>query len=100
VTWQYACVCFLVENHLNWFTSIDNAENVGYSIIKPLDGDNDGLVATSAMAWGNYLGTLTALGKRGISHGDMIDLTRKNIYGFDVCEFYVNLVKELKDRGL
>jgi triacylglycerol lipase len=74
--------------------------NVGYSMIKPLDGDNDGLVATSAMVWGNYLGTLTAPGKRGISHGDMIDLTRKNIYGFDVCEFYVNLVKELKDKGL
>lgn len=74
--------------------------NIGYSMIKPLDGDNDGLVATNSMVWGNYLATLTAPGKQGISHGDMIDLTRKNIYGFDVCEFYVGLVKGLKDIGL
>ena len=38
-------------------------------------------------------------GKRGISHGDVIDLSRKNIPGFDVREFYVQLVKDLKERG-
>ena len=37
---------------------------------------------------------------RGISHGDMIDLNRENIKGFDVREFYVDLVKDLKKRGL
>ena len=38
-------------------------------------------------------------GKRGISHGDMIDLFRENIDGFDVREFYVDLVKDLKNKG-
>ena len=38
--------------------------------------------------------------KRGISHGDMIDLNRENIEGFDVREFYVGLVSELKAKGL
>ena len=37
--------------------------------------------------------------KKGISHGDVIDLTRQDIIGYDVCEFYVDLVKELKERG-
>ena len=37
--------------------------------------------------------------KRGISHGDMIDLMRENIDGFDVREYYVQLVKELKEAG-
>ncbi len=37
---------------------------------------------------------------RGISHGDMIDLTRENIRGFDVREFYVGIVKDLKEKGL
>ncbi len=37
---------------------------------------------------------------RGISHGDMIDLFRENIKGFDVREFYVGLVKDLKEQGL
>ena len=38
-------------------------------------------------------------GKRGISHGDVVDLNRENIVGFDVREFYVNLVADLKNRG-
>lgn len=33
-------------------------------------------------------------------HGDVVDLNRQNIKGFDVREFYVQLVKDLKDRGL
>jgi len=74
--------------------------NLGYSIIKPTEGDNDGLVATTSMKWGNFLGIVKEKGKKGISHGDMIDLTRKNIGGFDVCEYYVNLVKWLKEMGL
>ena len=43
---------------------------------------------------------LQAPGRKGISHGDMIDLYRKNIKGFDVREFYVQLVKGLKEEGL
>jgi len=74
--------------------------NLGYSIIKPVEGDNDGMVAVDSMEWGNFLGIVSPTGKQGISHGDMIDLTRKNIEGFDVCEFYVDLVSRLKGMGL
>lgn len=37
--------------------------------------------------------------RRGISHGDMIDLNRENIPGFDVREWYVQLVQRLKRKG-
>ncbi|NBI84245.1 hypothetical protein D3Z48_19735 [Clostridiaceae bacterium] len=37
--------------------------------------------------------------KRGISHGDVVDLNRENIRGFDVREFYVKLAADLKRRG-
>ncbi|MDR1542627.1 MAG: triacylglycerol lipase [Clostridiales bacterium] len=74
--------------------------NLGYSIIKPLEGDNDGLVSVGSMEWGEFLGILAPKGKKGISHADMIDLTRKNVEGFDVSEFYVDLVQRLKKRGL
>jgi triacylglycerol lipase len=74
--------------------------SLGYSIIKEEEGENDGLVAVDSMAWGNFLGVVSPVGKQGISHGDMVDLTRKNIEGFDVCEFYVDLVSRLKERGL
>ena len=30
----------------------------------------------------------------------MIDLNRENIDGFDIREFYINLVHGLKERGL
>jgi len=73
--------------------------SLGYSVIKPMAGDNDGLVAVNSMAWGNFLGVIAPKGKKGVSHGDMIDLTRKNIEGFDVCEFYVDLVGKLRERG-
>lgn len=36
---------------------------------------------------------------RGISHGDVIDLNRENIKGFDVREFYINLVSDLREKG-
>lgn len=75
--------------------------NLGYCMIKYFGGgDNDGLVSINSMAWGNFYGILKPKGRQGISHGDVIDLTRKNIEGFDVCEFYVDLVNKLKVKGL
>jgi len=75
--------------------------NLGHSIIKRFGGgDNDGLVCVQSMVWGDFLGVCKPKGLKGISHGDMIDLTRKDILGFDVCEFYVDLVNRLKIKGL
>lgn len=62
--------------------------------------ENDGLVARSSAEWGHFLGNLTVPGRRGISHGDVIDLMREDIAGFDVREFYIELVHGLKERGL
>ena len=74
--------------------------NLGYTLIRPLEGDNDGLVGVESAKWGTFLGLVDPQKERGISHGDMIDLTRKNIPGFDVAGFYVGLVRELKAKGL
>lgn len=73
--------------------------NLGYSIVKAVDGENDGLVALPSMPWGEFT-LLEPKGKKGISHGDVIDLTRKDVPGFDVCEFYVEMVRSLKAQGL
>lgn len=74
--------------------------NFSYHLVKHFDGPNDGLVSEAAFAWGERYAIVRAPGNRGISHGDMIDLNRENIDGFDVREFYVNLVSELKNKGL
>ncbi len=72
---------------------------IPFWILKKLDGPNDGLVTVDSARWGDFKGVVTNSRLRGISHGDMIDLTREDYQGFDVKEFYVNLVSELKERG-
>lgn len=74
--------------------------NIGYIFAKLFDGENDGLVSVSSAKWGDFLGLISLKGNRGISHGDIIDLTRQDIKGYDVCEFYVDIVKNLKEKGL
>lgn len=59
---------------------------------------NDGLVARSSAPWGEFLGEVTVPGRRGVSHGDIIDLLREDIPGFDICEYYIGLVKGLKAK--
>ena len=70
-----------------------------YPIVKHFDGLNDGLVAVDSAKWGEQFTLLEPRGRRGISHGDVVDLNRENIPGFDVREFYVSLAAELKKRG-
>lgn len=71
-----------------------------YQLVKEFDGPNDGLVGVGSFAWGQDYQLLTPKARRGISHGDVIDMNRENIPGFDVREFYVELVSKLKDKGL
>lgn len=75
---------------------------LGYLCIHSHDATarNDGLVPTdSAKLSGVPFQVLTTSKNRGISHGDMIDLNRENIPDFDVREFYVKLVQDLKTKG-
>ena len=74
--------------------------NVTYRLAKRFGGDNDGLVTADSFKWGEKYTYITPTGRRGVTHGDMIDLNRENIKGFDVREFYVQLVADLKKRGL
>ena len=73
--------------------------NFSYELVKYFDGANDGLVAENSFPWGSNYSFVTTKGRRGISHGDMIDLNRENISDFDVREFYVELVENLKKMG-
>jgi triacylglycerol lipase len=74
--------------------------NICYAIISRKEGENDGFVTVESSKHGDYLGCYSTKGRRGVSHGDMIDLMRENIHEFDVCEFYVDIVKKLKLKGL
>ncbi len=74
--------------------------NFTYHLAKHFDGPGDGLVGVESFPFGENFRLLSPKGLRGISHADMVDLNRTDLPGFDVREFYVQLVAELKDRGL
>lgn len=74
--------------------------NFTYHLVRHFDGSNDGLVGEESFRWGQDYAFLQIDSPQGISHGDMIDLNRSNLPGFDVREFYVQLTADLKRRGL
>lgn len=74
--------------------------NLTNRFVYRFDGENDGLVGKESFAWGQRFSWLSVKGSRGISHGDVIDLNRENLPEFDVREFYVALVHELKEMQL
>lgn len=88
-----------VGSKMNYASSGRFPLNMSYPLVKHFDGECDGLVSVGSMKWGSNFIYLNVPKGRGISHGDMIDLNRENIAGFDTMEFYVNLVRGLKERG-
>lgn len=88
-----------IGTKMNCATSGKFPLNMSYPLVKHFDGENDGLVAVDSAEWGENFTYIAVKSGRGISHGDIIDLNRENIKEFDVREFYVKLVKDLKDKG-
>lgn len=91
--------CRSVGSVVNRPTSGKFPLNVSSMLIKPYDGVNDGLVGEQSFSWGERFSMIQTGGVRGVSHADMIDLFRENHPEFDVREYYVELVHELKEKG-
>jgi len=72
---------------------------IPYILVKLTEGENDGLVSIESAKWGEFKGVLQNKRRRGISHGDIIDLRREDYKDFDVIEKYVEIVSELKNKG-
>lgn len=77
----------------------DYVVTIPYILVKLTEGENDGLVSINSAKWGEFKGVLRSKNRRGISHGDIIDLRRDDYKGFDVIEKYVEIVSELKGSG-
>ena len=75
------------------------------AVIKHFEGANDGLVSVDSARWGENFTVLRSNSFRGISHLDEVDfrrhrMTRKKGDGIsDICDFYVALVEDLRERG-
>lgn len=88
-----------VGSKMKGWNSAPFPQNLTYLLVRCFEKENDGLVGVDSMKWGSRFRMISAPGRRGIGHGDMIDLNRENIFGFDVREFYVDLVRDLKAQG-
>jgi triacylglycerol lipase len=77
----------------------DKLLSIPYIIMKWMKGENDGLISLESSKWGNFKGCLSDQSKRGLSHGDVIDLKRKDYDNFNILEKYIKIVSELKNLG-
>lgn len=73
--------------------------NFLFHYVKKYDGLNDGLVGIDSFEWGSRYKFIKTEKGEGISHADVCDIWQQNREGFDVREFYVKLVSDLKRRG-
>lgn len=94
---SYACVMSHPFSDINLSTA--------NFVVGRIEGPNDGLVSVESARWGERCTVLRANGFRGISHLDAIDLrraplTRRSGPGVsDICDVYVRILKDLKNRG-
>lgn len=73
---------------------------IPYGIMKAMGaGENDGLVTIESAKWGDFRGTFRNKYRRGISHGDIIDLKREDYKLYDSVETFVHIVSNLKEKG-
>ena len=75
-------------------------------IVNKIEGANDGLVSVASASWGENVHLLRSNTFRGISHLDAIDLRRFPLTKkagndvSDICDVYVRIAEDLKQRGL
>ena len=75
-------------------------------VVRHIEGKNDGLLPPEAVKWGDFKGTYSGVGRRGISHLDEIDFRRKPLSKQDgdgikdIIDLYGKIVTELSEMGL
>ena len=80
--------------------------STAYSVVKMIEGENDGLVSVESAEWGESFTVLRGQRSRGVSHLDEIDFRRtpflsgEELNGIsDICDVYRGIVQGLRERG-
>lgn len=79
---------------------------VPWAVVNHFEGENDGLLAPRAVKWTNFKGVYYGTDGRGISHCDEVDMRRSRLSSkkdgdvSDITEFYVDMIKGLKELDL
>ena len=93
------------------FTCSSPVSDLVFLITQPYvnkhEGPNDGLLTPANAKWGDFRGVYCGKGWRGVSHCDVVDMTRLPLARggnegnkiSDIPAFYVDLVKDLASKG-
>ena len=63
--------------------------------IRRISGDNDGIVSEWSAQWGNRIVKIEG----GISHAEIIDYKKQTVSGINIPDIYVQIARELSERG-
>jgi triacylglycerol lipase len=82
------------------YTTMNNASDdvvffYSYRYLKKLNGDNDGLVSESSAKWGPNSRKIQG----GISHVEILEKKKKDISGTDIPGIYLDIVRDLSEKG-
>jgi triacylglycerol lipase len=73
---------------------------IPWLICKYYEGDNDGLVSVTSAKWGNFRGVIEGdWWSGGVDHLNIVGQLFGITPGFDAPDFFVGIVKDLKNRG-
>lgn len=71
-----------------------------FQYISKIAGPNDGVVSMKSAEWGESFTLIQGKEKIGISHTDIVDLSRRKISGIEIPDIYVGMVDKLIEKGL
>jgi triacylglycerol lipase len=82
------------------YTTIDDAADIKifpytYAYIYKISGNNDGLVSECSARGGEHITKIEG----GISHVGILDYRSKEIYGINIPDIYLNMVRGLNNRN-
>jgi hypothetical protein len=63
--------------------------------LKKAAGANDGIVSEYSASWGNNITKISG----GISHAEILDIKGRKISGIYIPDIYLNIVRDLGERG-
>ncbi len=75
------------------------------TVVKRIEGENDGLLTPESVRWGEFAGVFRGAGRRGISHCDEIDLRRRPLTKkkgdgvTDIVDLYRTIAEKLISHG-
>jgi triacylglycerol lipase len=74
---------------------------ITWALMKPFEGDNDGLVSVTSAQWGTFRGVIAGnFFSLGVDHMAAVGLLSLPTPGYDPGDHFVSIVSGLKSRGL